>query len=139
MEKHTRQKYAGAESVLVVDGEESLAKMIGKTLRRLGYHVTIVTNSVEALEIFRKSPAAFNLIITDLAMVHMTGNRLAEELGKIRADIPVILCSGTGSLPVQEQAAATVRKMVKKPFMDDELESSVRQVLDAAKASKQKP
>src|SRR4029077_11998818 len=84
----------GPESILVVDDEESLAKMIGKTLARLGYRVTVKTVSTEALETIRQLPDTFDLVVSDQTMPGLTGDKLTEEIRKIRPDIPIILCSG---------------------------------------------
>ncbi len=68
--------------------------MGGQALESLGYTVSIRTSSIEALELFRTKPNDFDLVITDMTMPNMTGDRLAIELMKIRPDIPVILCTG---------------------------------------------
>lgn len=49
-------------------------------LERLGYSVVTCTNSTEALEVFRANPEKFDLVITDMAMPNMTGDRLVSEL-----------------------------------------------------------
>ena len=84
----------GKERILFVDDEAPIAKIGGQTLEKLGYTVSIRTNSLEALELFRTKPNDFDLIITDMTMPNMTGDSLAIELMKIRSDIPVILCTG---------------------------------------------
>ena len=78
---------SGNECILFVDDELPLAKM-GGTLERLGYRVTVRSNSIEALELFRENPNQFDLIIADMAMPNMTGDRLVTELMAIRQDIP---------------------------------------------------
>jgi CheY-like chemotaxis protein len=125
----------GSESILIVDDEEPLARMIGKTLTRLGYRVTVKTSSIEALELIRQSPDMFDLVVSDQTMPGMTGDRLAEEIRKIRPDIPIILCSGFSEIltPEREQAIK-VSKLVRKPFMGDELEREIRRALDSKAA-----
>ena len=61
---------------------------------RLGYDVTVSTDSRDALSFFRSKPEEFDLVITDMTMPNMTGVELARELIKIRQEIPVILCTG---------------------------------------------
>ena len=51
-------------------------------------------NSIEALELFRAAPDGFDLVITDMSMPHMAGDKLARELIRIRSHIPIILCTG---------------------------------------------
>ena len=70
----------GTERILFVDDELSIAKMGCQILERLGYKVTVRTSSVEALELFRSKPNGFDLVITDMTMPSMTGDKLAIEL-----------------------------------------------------------
>lgn len=85
---------SGTERILFVDDELPIARMGSQILDRLGYTVTIRTSSIEALELFRSRPGDFDLVISDTTMPNMTGDRLADELLKIRPDIPIILCTG---------------------------------------------
>jgi len=64
------------------------------------------TSSIEALEAFRASPDKFDLVITDLTMPNMTGDKLAGELMNLRSDIPVILCTGFSEKMSEEKANA---------------------------------
>ncbi|MCD4719287.1 MAG: PAS domain-containing protein, partial [Desulfobacula sp.] len=84
----------GNESVLLVDDQDAVVQMERKMLERLGYKVTIRNSSIDALEAFRANPDNFDLVITDMTMPNMTGDKLAAELIKIRPDISIILCTG---------------------------------------------
>lgn len=53
-----------------------------------------VISSLEALECFREDPEAFDLLLTDVTMPGITGDRLAQEVLAIRPDIPILLCTG---------------------------------------------
>jgi len=66
-------------------------------LERLGYRVTATTDSQEGLALFQAEPNGFDLVVTDQTMPGMTGVRLAEEILRIRPDIPVILYTDTVS------------------------------------------
>ncbi|MFA5906384.1 MAG: PhnD/SsuA/transferrin family substrate-binding protein, partial [Desulfobacula sp.] len=73
----------GTERVLLVDDEESIITMEKRQLERLGYQVVSRTSSIEALEAFKANPNKFDLVISDLAMPKMPGDKLAHELIKI--------------------------------------------------------
>ena len=84
----------GNETILFVDDEEPIVKMIGQMLGRLGYRVETRQNPAEALKLFQSKPHEFNLVITDMTMPQMTGVTLSEKLKDIRSDIPIIICTG---------------------------------------------
>ena len=121
----------GSERILVIDDEPPIAKMSGQILERLGYSVTTRTSSLEALELFRSKPQDFDLVITDMTMPNMTGDRLAIELMKIRPDIPVVLCTGY-SKNISEESASEIgiKAFICKPTGKADLAKTVRKVLD---------
>ena len=120
----------GSESILFADDEESMVLMAELTLGRLGYKVTGCRNGAEALEAFRADPESFDLVITDQTMPKMTGASLAGELLRIRADLPIILCTGFSETVSEEQAKDVgVREYLKKPFRPDDLARAVRRAL----------
>ncbi|MBF0549976.1 MAG: PAS domain S-box protein [Deltaproteobacteria bacterium] len=122
------------ESVLVVDDERDVAAVIQLMLEALGYHVTALTDSLEALEMFRTAPEVFDLVITDLTMPHLRGDRLSRQLLEIRPDIPIILCTGFDTESVDETVMGTaIRECLTKPVVKDRLAEAVRRVLDQDK------
>ena len=121
----------GTERILFIDDEKSLVDLGQQILERLGYKVTIRTSSVEALELFIEQPDKFDLIITDMTMPNMTGDDLAGELMNIRADIPVILCTGYSERISKERAHDLgIKEFILKPIVMRELAKTVRSVLD---------
>jgi signal transduction histidine kinase/ActR/RegA family two-component response regulator len=121
----------GNEHILLVDDEPQIADMGKQLLERMGYRVTARTSSAAALETFAEHPAAFDLVITDMTMPLMTGDRLARRLWEIRPGIPVILCTGYNELITEDKAVAMgIRKFLLKPVDKDELATAVRASLD---------
>jgi PAS domain S-box-containing protein len=130
----------GRERILLVDDETDLAKAGGKMLERLGYEVVVSTNGREALDLFRTGPGRFDLVITDQAMPGMTGLELARELTGIRANLPVILCTGFGHAPNgaftnAEREAAGIRELALKPLDRAEMSGIIRRVLDGNRSA----
>ncbi|MDY6989464.1 MAG: PAS domain S-box protein [Thermodesulfobacteriota bacterium] len=124
----------GKESILFVDDEPPLAALGKQRLKRLGYEVTTRTSSIEALELYKAKPDAFDLVITDMTMPHMTGDRLASEMMKVRPDIPVILCTGYSTQISKEKAKGLgIRGFAMKPIVTRELAEMVRRALDGKK------
>jgi PAS domain S-box-containing protein len=121
----------GQEHILLVDDEKQIAQMIEKMLTKLGYRVSAYTDSQQALNAFEKEPMQFGLVISDLTMPELTGDRLATELFAIRADIPIILCTGFSELITADEAKALgIRQLINKPVVMTQLAEVVRQVLD---------
>ena len=121
----------GTERILFIDDEKSLVDLGQQILERLGYKVTIRTSSIEALELFMEQPGKFDLVITDMTMPNMTGDDLAGKLMNIRADIPVILCTGYSERISRERAHRLgIKEFILKPIVMRELAKTVRRVLD---------
>jgi signal transduction histidine kinase/CheY-like chemotaxis protein len=129
---------SGAEHILFVDDEYPIVKLGSQMLERLGYSVTTRTSSIEALELFRVKPHTFDLVMTDMTMPNLTGDRLAAELMKIRHDIPVVLSTGYSQRISEETAVEIgIKAFIYKPMVKADLARTVRKVLDDAKPESQ--
>ena len=126
----------GNERILVIDDELPIAKMSSQILLKLGYNVTIRTSTIEAMELFRSKPNDYDLVITDMTMPNMTGDKLAIELMKIRPDIPVVLCTGySKKISVETASEIGIKAFAYKPIVRADLAKTVRKVLDEPKVS----
>ncbi len=126
-----KQIQGGTEQILRVDDEEAILNMEKRMLERLGYQVTSRFSSLEALEAFRADPDKFDLIITDMAMPNMPGDKLSVELTKIRPDIPILLCTGFSEIMSEERAASLgIKGFLFKPIVMKDLAQKIREVLD---------
>ena len=122
----------GTECVLFVDDETILVSLGQAILQRLGYDVVACTSSVEALEVFRAAPRRFDLVITDQTMPHMTGEVLAQELRRLRSDIPIILCTGFSHVMHAERARELgIDAFLMKPLAMQEFAQTIQQVMAA--------
>jgi CheY-like chemotaxis protein len=121
----------GDERILFVDDEDAMVDLGKQLLEKLGYEVVVRTSSVEALELFRKKPDRFDLVITDMTMPNMTGDRFAKELIEIRPETPIIICTGY-SEGISEYRAKEmgVRAFIMKPPLIRDMSAIVRRVLD---------
>ncbi|MEW6530447.1 MAG: PAS domain S-box protein [Thermodesulfobacteriota bacterium] len=121
----------GSERILLVDDEAALVDMARKVLTSMGYAVTSLTSSHEALELFGKAPDRFDLVITDMAMPHLTGKRLAKLLLEIRPDIPIILTTGFSDRITLDEAQETgISTIMLKPMGRNGLSKAIRKALD---------
>jgi CheY-like chemotaxis protein len=121
----------GSERILFVDDEEALVEMGEDILAELGYDVTSRMDSREALALLKSDPSRFDLVITDQTMPEMTGIELAREVLAIRADMPIIMCTGFSYVVDADKAeAAGIKAFVMKPLTKREIARTIRKVLD---------
>jgi CheY-like chemotaxis protein len=120
----------GTERILFVDDEPSLVDIGTHTLSSLGYDVTGVLSSVEALNLVSTEPQRFDLVITDMTLPKMTGIVLARKILKICPDIPIILCSGIREPATEEQAKSLgIKAYIMKPLTKGKLARVIRDTL----------
>jgi len=121
----------GCERILLVDDEESIAVVERLMLEKLGYQVTVRTNSLGAVSAFKANPGNFDLVISDKGMPLMTGTQLARELISIRPEIPIIICTGfSDEIDEQQSKAMGIKGFLMKPVSLVDMAEMVRKVLD---------
>lgn len=121
----------GSERILIVDDEPALVDVEKNMLENLGYQATAVSSSTNALDVFRKNPYKYDLVITDMTMPDMTGYRLSQKIMEVRQDIPIILCTGYSEHITEEKARnAGIKDFIMKPFEMNVLARSIRKTLD---------
>lgn len=109
---------------------QMLVEVHREILEQLGYSIIAVRSGIEALELFNDNPEIFNLVITDHVMPGMTGIELSRKLLKIRADIPIILCTGlTKTTICQEAKDVGISEFVMKPIIMKDLAVLIWNVL----------
>ena len=121
----------GSENILLIDDEQAICKMGQRALERLGYHVTVCTDGAAALELITQNPGRFDLVISDMTMPDITGERLSERIRAIEADLPIILCTGHSrriAPGVADQLG--IKALLPKPVTTKDLAVAVRCALD---------
>lgn len=129
----TEPPIEGHGNILFVDDEVSLVKMGKLQLEKLGYEVVATSDPSKVLEEFKANPNKYDLVITDMTMPKMTGDRLIKELRKIKASVKTIICTGYSYRMNEEnvvQIGAT--DYIMKPIDRKKLAETVRKVLDEA-------
>jgi PAS domain S-box-containing protein len=130
-EAETEPLPRGTERILLVDDEEPIVRVEKLLLEELGYDVVTRTSSIEALHYFRSKPQDVDLVITDMTMPNMTGDRFSRELLSIRRDIPIILCTGFSEKINSNSARSLgVRGFLMKPLLPREIAHLIRRVLN---------
>lgn len=122
------------QTILVVDDESMALVLIKRLLGEAGYHVVTAQSGFEALDLFRRQPLAFHLVLLDLTMPFMDGEETFQRLREIRPNIPVLLCTGF----IQRNRLDRLMKdgiagFLRKPLAPDEIVEHVRNVLASLK------
>jgi PAS domain S-box-containing protein len=123
----------GVESILFVDDEPTIVKMQKQRLEHLGYKVTVKSNPLEAIEMFRSSPDQFDLVITDMTMPKMTGDKLSMEIKAIRSGVPVIMCTGFSEKIEGKNEDLDIDVILMKPTDLSLMATTIRKLLDGAR------
>ncbi|MCB2148936.1 MAG: PAS domain S-box protein [Deltaproteobacteria bacterium] len=117
--------------ILFVDDEKQLTEIGNELLEGLGYLVETRVNPIDAINAFRMNPNKYDLIITDMTMPKMTGEKLAKAIKKIRPDIPIILCTGfSATISADTLTEIGVSQVLMKPVTSSQLANAVRRVMD---------
>ena len=121
----------GSEHILIVDDEAALVQCYEIALKQLGYQVTACHGSYEALKRFRTHPERYDIVLTDQAMPDMTGTQLSQKLLDIRADIPIILCTGyEASLSEEKVMQLGIRYLLTKPINIHSLSQRIHTIFE---------
>jgi PAS domain S-box-containing protein len=125
-----RSKWDGI-TLLVVDDEPSLRKIIASSLNHLGFTVLTAQDGIEAVEVFRNHCDDIRLVLCDLTMPRMDGWETLSALRQLAPDIPVILCSGYSQDQVMEGDHPELpQAFLSKPFERDALINAISQALE---------
>ena len=117
------------QRILYLDDDEPLLSSSTRMVERLGYHVTGFSGAADAVKAFRDNPGQFDLAITDLNVPGTTGLKVAIELLKVRADLPVVLVSGSIDEGVERAAReAGIRGILRKPFTMEEFSEAIHRL-----------
>lgn len=120
----------GTETILLVEDEEPLRKVVIELLTQIGYHVLSAANGKEAIRVAEAYPDNIHLLITDVLMPELDGAELAKVLCAMRPDLKVIYISGyTDTCLAPEGILPPGTVLVNKPFSVRMLSAKMREVL----------
>jgi PAS domain S-box-containing protein len=123
----------GTETILLVEDEAPVRRMLREALGNAGYHVWEAGNGAEALSHWAAQIGSIDLLVTDVVMPVMSGLKLAEELRMRCANLKVIFMSGHADEMITSQGTLDPAfDLLSKPFLPNVLVRRVREVLDQA-------
>jgi nitrogen-specific signal transduction histidine kinase/CheY-like chemotaxis protein len=128
-----RTEGEGSETILVVEDEEPVRRLLYHVLERRGYRVLEASNGEEAMERFQECPGEIHLVLTDMVMPGMSGRELGARLREIRPDLTIMYMSGyTDDVLVRTGALGPGMSFLQKPLRPEVLTAKVREALDTA-------
>jgi PAS domain S-box-containing protein len=132
MEEDSEPAPMGSETVLLVEDEAGVRRLIANILEKHGYRVFEAAGGEEAVRMYATIPYRVDLLVTDVVMPRMKGPELASSLRTYRPEIPVLFISGytdpSIGVPVGFSAGS---HYLQKPFAAADLVRAVREALDS--------
>ncbi|MEK7704600.1 MAG: response regulator [Myxococcota bacterium] len=120
----------GTETILVVDDEEMIVKVVSRLLRSIGYEVLSATGGKQAVELLRSHRGTISLVILDMIMPEMSGRQTYDALQEIAPGIKVLLSTGYSiNGQAQEMLARGCNGFIQKPFDAAALSEKLREIL----------
>jgi len=127
---HPKPTPTGIATILLVEDESSLRKLMKTTLERNDYRVLEAKDGAEALSLCRDNLAQIDLVVTDLALPQMTGLQLKEKVVALRSSMKFLLISGyLEEVMGSPEQIANIGDFLQKPFLPDELARKVDEIL----------
>ncbi len=129
--KNVESHLGGTESILVVEDEEAVRKLVCDVLSRSGYKIVSASNGEDALLLVEKHNGPLDLVLTDMVMPKMGGRDLVQRLTEIRPGIKSVYMSGyTTETVVSNGTLEAETNYLQKPFSPEDVLQIVRKALD---------
>lgn len=132
-----------ADKILIVDDQEEIRELLTDVLKRRGSEPVLSSTAEDALEMITQGPENFDLVILDYDFgQRMNGLEALSRVKKIRSELPVIILTGKGTIPVAVEAMKLgADDFVEKNFyLEEQIEASLRRIdnlINLVKTSKQ--
>ena len=126
----------GTETILVVDDDRVVLRLVSEVLTRQGYTVLRAASGQEALILLGDVEQRIDAMVIDVVMPGLSGREVAQRLGGARAELPILFMSGYGPDTTGSQGRLEPEiDFLAKPFLPDTLIARVREVLDQRMAA----
>jgi CheY-like chemotaxis protein len=125
------QSQRSSKTIMLVDDEKAIRQIFEEFLTGHGYEVALFENGAAALNAFEANPKGVDLVITDMTMPELTGDKLSEKILEIRPEMPIFLWCGF-SEDISEDTAIQmgIKKYIQKPVSPRDLLQDIRRIFD---------
>jgi PAS domain S-box-containing protein len=122
-------------SILLVDDEDAICEVTSQALEKKGFTVMVAKNGAEAVAYYRDNWKKIDLVILDMVMPVMHGDKAFDEMKKINPDVVAILATGYSIEKDTNRALELgVKKCIQKPFRGASLIRTINEVLESSRA-----
>lgn len=126
---------AAERTILVLDDEADVRKMVAAMLTSNGYKVLTAENGDNAIKAFKKSKQPIDLLLLDVVSPGLSGPMVADRIAELQPGLRVLFMSGYGSTNVvQRYVVEKGYALLTKPFTEPQLAKKVREVLEGQPA-----
>ncbi len=126
----------GSETILLVEDEETVRRLVRRTLERYGYRVLEAHHGRAAIELHAREAGRIDMLLTDVKMPEMGGPEAAAEIRRHAPSLPVLFMSGYAEEAVRDDGVLLPEShFISKPFSPQRLVSTIREILDAPRVA----
>ncbi len=119
----------GSETILVVEDEEVLGRLVSRILEVKGYQVRLFRHGKNAIEYLKNHHKEIDLILTDVMMPGMSGSEVIQEAKRINSRIPILVMSGYNDSETLTEQLLSLPPILEKPFTGASLVQAIQRVL----------
>ena len=124
------------KTILVVDDEPEIRKLVGAMVNQFGYHAITADSGEHAMTLYKNQKGPLALLITDVVQPGMSGPMLADKLSALQPDLKVLYISGYDNTHVvQKYVVEKGHALLPKPFTVQELQNKMQQLLPLAQSN----
>ena len=113
-------------AVLIVEDNSEVGRFAADALTQLGYTATLVGNAIQALEELSIDPNRFDVVFTDVVMPGLSGIELAQQIRRLRPNLPIVLTSGYSQVLAQQGSYGF--ELLQKPYSIEQLSRTLHRV-----------
>jgi PAS domain S-box-containing protein len=117
----------GNETILIIDDEEDIRKLLGSILRRYNYEVLVGIDGQDGIEVYKREQPRINLVVLDLMMPRKSGREVLSEMLSLDPGAKVVVSTGIATENLTDSGA---REVIMKPYQEIEILRTLRRVLD---------
>jgi DNA-binding response OmpR family regulator len=122
-------------TILVVEDEEPLVRLLNKVLPREGYQVLAATDGEQGIDVYQDHKSEIDIVLLDLGLPKMTGMDVIPKLREQNPDVNIVIATGYLEPELKaELLRAGVRDCIHKPYFLNEVLEKLGAVLDSARS-----